>query len=222
MPEPFDAIYSRAVKRKGKQELEASFAKPRSRASLARLDDGEILSAMGKVVFSAGFSWRVVDQKWPAFLEAFHGFEPARVAALGDRELDTWAQDTRLIRHRAKLGSLRDNAAYLVDLAAEHGSAAKWLAAWPESDITGLWLDLKQRGSRLGGATGPRVLRALGKDTFILTPDVQKGLKKARVKFGSATSKAGLAAAQAAFNGWREESGLPLCALSRVLACSVD
>lgn len=221
MPESFDAIYNRAVKRKGKQELEASFAKPRTRAALSRRPDGEILSEMGKVVFSAGFSWRVVEQKWPAFVEAFSGFEPKRVAALSDRQIDTLAQDTRLIRHRGKIGSLRDNGAYLEALAAEHGSAAKFIAAWPEDDITGLWLELKQNGSRLGGASGPRVLRALGKDTFILTPDVQKGLKKARAALPSTTSKAGLAAAQAAFNTWREESGLPLCAISRVLACSV-
>lgn len=220
MLEPFDVIYARAVKKKGKRELEASFAKPRSRAALARRPDGEILSEMGKIVFSAGFSRRVVDQKWPAFVEAFSGFLPERVAALSDQTLDTLAQDKRLIRHRGKIASLRDNAAFCHALAAEHGSAAKFLAAWPEEDITGLWLELKGRGSRLGGASGPRVLRALGKDTFILTPDVLKGLKKARAALPSATSKAGLAAAQVAFNTWREESGLPLCVLSRVLACS--
>ncbi len=222
MPESFDAIYARAVKRKGKRELEESFAKPRTRAALARRPDGEVLSEMGKAVFRAGFVWRVVEQKWPAFVEAFHGFEPARVAALSDRELDALAQDKRLIRNRTKLASLRENAAYCVALAAEHGSAAKFLAAWPVDEITGLWLELKQHGNRLGGATGPRVLRALGKDTFILTPDVLKGMKKARVAVSSASSKAGLAKAQAAFNLWHEESGLPLCALSRVLACSFD
>jgi len=86
--------------------------------------------------------------------------------------------------------------------------------------MTGLWLELKRRGGRLGGATGPRVLRALGKDTFILTPDVQKGLKSAGAELSSATSKAGLATAQAAFNAWHEKSRLPLCAISRVLACN--
>lgn len=210
------------MKRKGKKELEESFPKPRSRTALARRPDSEVLSEMGKAVFRAGFVWRVVEQKWPAFVEAFHGFAPARVAALSDAALDRLAQDKRLIRNRGKIGCLRDNAAFCEALAAEHGSATKFLAAWPEDEITSLWLELKQRGSRLGGATGPRVLRALGKDTFILTPDVLKGLKKARVAVSSASSKAGLAAAQAAFNTWREESGLPLCALSRVLACSVD
>ena len=221
MPESFDSIYGRAVKRKGKAELEGSYATPRSRAALARLEDGEILSAMGKAVFSAGFNWRVVDQKWPAFLEAFAGFEPAPVAALDDAAFDRYAQDTRLIRHRGKLESLRANAAFLLALAEEHGSAAEAIAAWPGEDITGLWLLMKSQGSRLGGATGPRVLRALGKDTFILTPDVQTGLKSAGVSFTSATSKAGLAAAQEAFNTWRDESGLALCAISRVVACSV-
>lgn len=221
MADTFDAIFARAAKRKGKRELEASFPKPRSRASLARRPDGEILSEMGRFVFSAGFSWRVVEAKWPAFVELFAGFEPARVAAMDDAEIDRLAQDARLIRNRGKLESIRDNAAYCVTLAETHGSAAKFLAAWPEADITGLWLELKEHGSRLGGATGPRVLRSIGKDTFILTPDVLKGMKRAGVPIPSASSKSGLARAQTAFNTWREQSGLPLCALSRVLACSV-
>ena len=81
MAETFDAIYARAAKRKGVKELEVSLPKPRSRAALARRPDGEILSEMGKAVFRAGFVWRVVEQKWPAFVEVFHGFLPARVAA---------------------------------------------------------------------------------------------------------------------------------------------
>ncbi len=222
MAEPFKSIYGRAVKRKGKRALEDSLPKPKSRGALERLDDGEILSEMGKAIFRAGFSWRVVDQKWPAFLELFHGFEPKRVAELSARDLDVFAEDKRLIRHRAKLVSLRDNAAYCVSLAAEHGSAAKFLAGWPVEEITGLWLALKSGGSSLGGATGARVLRTLGKDTFVFTPDVLKGMKKARVALPSASSKTGLAKAQKAFNGWRAESGLPLCAISSVLARSVD
>ena len=40
---------------------------------------------------------------------------------------------------------------------------------------------------------GPRVLRKLGKDTYVLTPYVLKGMKKARVALPSASSKTGLA-----------------------------
>ena len=99
-----------------------------------------------------------------------HGFDPKQVAVLSDRTLDTLTQDKTLIRTRGKIGCLRDNAAYCQALAAQHRSAAKFLAAWPGDDITELWLELKENGSRLGGATGPRSLRALGKDTPILTP----------------------------------------------------
>ncbi len=209
MPERFEVIYARAVESKGKAELEGGFAKPKGRAALSRTPDRAILSAIGKAVFSAGFSSRVVEQKWPAFSTSFFDFEPAPVAALTVKELDRLAADTTLIRHRGKLGSLQENAQFLVDLAAEHGSAAKFIAGWPGEEITGLWARLKSGGSRLGGATGPRVLRALGKDTFILTPDVLAGLKRAGVKAPSATTKSGLAAAQEAFNAWKEESGLP-------------
>lgn len=48
MPEPFETIHARAVENKGKEELEASFAKPRSAKALARRPDAEVLSESRK------------------------------------------------------------------------------------------------------------------------------------------------------------------------------
>ena len=81
---------------------------------------------------------------------------------------------------------------------------------------------MRREGSRLGGMTGPFFLREVGRDTFLLTTDVVRALWREKVVKDGATSKRDLAAVQQAFNAWHEESGRPLCQLSRILAFSVD
>ncbi|WP_299618262.1 DNA-3-methyladenine glycosylase I [Pelagibius sp.] len=221
----FQKIYDRAAKRKGGEaalEKLLSEHKPKSKAALRKLGDDRYLADMTKRIFQSGFVWRVVEQKWPDFEAAFHGFQPGRVALLSDEELDDLGRDTRIIRHAAKIASVRHNAIFLTELAKEHGSAAKCFADWPEEEIVDLWALLKKRGARLGGNTGPYFLRFIGKDTFIVSSDVAAALIKAKVVDKNPTGKADLAKVQAAFNGWRDETGRSLTALSRILALSTD
>ena len=219
----FAKIHARALRRKGGEDaLEELLPAPKSRRSLTRVRDDRYLSAMAKAIFRAGFVWKIVDHKWPAFEEAFGKFDIERVASMDEGDLDELATDKRVIRNRPKLAAVRDNARFVIEVAAEHGSFARYIAAWPEDDIVGLWLDLKKRGSRLGGFSGPLVLRTMGKDTFMLTGDVVTALINAGVVDKQPTSQRALRAVQDAFNGWREETGRPLCELSRILACSVD
>lgn len=74
---------------------------------------------------------------------------------------------------------------------------------------------------RLGGDTGPWVLRLVGYDTFRLSGDVVQCLIDAGVVDKKPTSKKALAATQAAFNAWRDETGLGYGALSVAAARSV-
>ena len=61
----------------------------------------------------------------------------------------------------------------------------------------------------------------MGKDSFVLGGDVVKALIKWGAVEKNPTSKRDLAAAQAAFNAWAEESGKPMAHISRTLALSV-
>ena len=61
----------------------------------------------------------------------------------------------------------------------------------------------------------------VGKDTFVLTADVVQGLIDAGVVAKTPTAKPRQGKVQAAFNAWAEETGRPLCQLSRILAFSV-
>ncbi len=218
----FALIEARAAKRKGgAKALEKLVGKPQSRAALAKTPDGFFLSMIAKQIFRAGFVWKIVEHMWPGTEEAFGGFEPEIVAGFGDMEIEELANDPRLIRHRAKIESICENARWMVRIAAEHGSFAKFLADWPDDDVVGLWQELRKSGSRLGGMTGPFFLRQIGKDTFLLSPDVVKALRREKVIKGAGTSKRELALVQNAFNVWRSETKRPLCQLSRILAFSV-
>lgn len=219
----FADIYARAAARKGGDAaLEALIPATRTRAELARIADDRWLSELVRCVFQAGFVWRVVEAKWPAFERAFSSFDPYAVAFLSEDDMDRLLGDASLIRHHAKLRAARDNAAFFLELAAEHGSAAAWFAAWPDDDYVGLLGELKRRASRMGGTSAQYFLRRMGKPAFLLTRDVVRVLVSEGVITKAATSKRDLAAVQAAFNSWAAESGRDLTAISRVLAMSID
>lgn len=217
----FKTLEKAALKKRSRAELDAILPKVKSAAALKKLADDRALSAMGKSVMRAGFYWKVVEAKWPEMEKLLFGFDPKFVARLSPIEIGELLDDERIIRHRKKLLAIRDNATFVLDVAREHQSFGRFLATWPEDDVVGLWLLLKKRGSRLGGRTGPMTLRHLGKDTFLLTRDTEAVLRNAGVLDGPATSQKAMRAAEAAFFAWRDESGLPLAHISRVVACAV-
>jgi hypothetical protein len=67
-----------------------------------------------------------------------------------------------------------------------------------------------------------RFLRAIGKPAFIATSDVVAALIREGVVDRLPSSKRDLAAVQAAFNQWSNESDRDLTAISRILAMSVE
>ena len=62
----------------------------------------------------AGLSWITVLKKREAYREAFHQFDPQKIALMTDSDIDLLMQNAGLIRHRAKLEAIVKNArAYL-------------------------------------------------------------------------------------------------------------
>lgn len=219
---PFKRIRERAAKRKGGEKVLAGLMpKVRANKALAKLGDDRVLAEMSRRVFSAGFVWSVIDQKWPGFEEAFLGFNPKRLLFQPAEFWEKLASDKRIVRNPQKIKSVRDNAKFVSEIAAEHGSFGKFLAAWPADDQLGLMEVLAKRGSRLGGFSAQYLLRFLGRDSFILTGDLMLCLRDSGVPIGSGTSKKDLELAQAQLNAWAEESGLPLTHVSRICSMSI-
>lgn len=218
----FATIEAAAAERKGgRRALAKLLPTPLSDDELRETADADILAAMALQIFRAGFVWKVVEHKWRFIEEAFGGFDPEVIAGFGAAEIDELLGDPRMIRNRAKVEAVRANAAWIVRTSSATGGFGRYLAAWPVEDVVGLWDDLADRGTRLGGMTGPFFLRVLGKDTFLLSPDVVKVLRREKVIRGEPLSQRNRRAAQEAFNVWRAECGRPLCQISRIVSLSV-
>ena len=219
---PFAPILAAAEARHGVEGVAVRLSLPRTDAQLRAMSDDRYLSQMSLRIFRAGLKHELVDRKWPAFEEVWHGFDPARCAAVYDEELEAILEDRRLIRHLGKLRAIRANAGAMLAVAAEHGSFGAWLADWPGSEIASLWEALAKRFSQLGGNSAPMFLRMVGKDTYVPTNSVARALAHWRAVDPGLSGKAERAAAQAAFNSWAIETGRPLCQLSQILALSAD
>ena len=219
----FAEIHQRACERKGgERQVHDLMPKVRSANALARAGDDRFLAEMTRCIFQAGFVWRVVDQKWDGFEDLFFGFPPDRIVMLSPDQIDRFASDARIIRNRQKVLSVQHNARYILDVAGEHGSFGKFVSRWPTEDLIGLFSQMKKHGSRLGGMTGQRVLRNMGRDTFVITADVTRCLQLAGADISDKPgTKRELAVIQDAFNGWHHETGLPYSHLSRICALSL-
>jgi len=220
---PFKTIRARAEKRKGGPKgLEKLLPRKPDARALASLSDDRILAEMTKRVFSAGFAWSVIEAKWTGFEEAFLGFKPTKLTFQPDDFWDGLLKDTRIVRNGAKISSVRENAAFVQEIANEHGSFGKFLTKWPSSDEVGLLDLLAKRGSRLGGNSGQMFLRFIGWDGFVTSQDVVECLRDAGLDIAAEVkSKGDLTKVQAQFNVWAKETGLPYVHLSRICAMSI-
>lgn len=193
---------------------------PRSAAELAALPEDRWLAQFTKSVFQAGFNWKVIEAKWDGFEAAFQGFDVSACAFMPPDMFDDLCGDRRIVRHAAKIASVQTTAQMLSDMRGQGGAGAV-IGGWPSEDFAGLLAHLKTHGGRLGGTTGQYALRFLARDGYILSRDVVARLIASGVIDKPPTSKRAMAAVQAAFNSWRDESGKSLIEISRTLALSI-
>ena len=223
MAAKFKAMYQQVANRLGSEAaLLAALPEVRPPQQLKSLSDSRYLSALCLRLFRAGLKHSMVDAKWPRFEAVFYGFNPQRLAELTDEELEQLLQAEGIIRHWGKVKAVRANARFVQSYSLLHGGFGNWIAAWPVPDIVHLWQEMARQGAQMGGLSAPSVLRYLGKDTFLLTTDVAAVLTEQRVIEGNPMSKRNLAAAQAQFNTWHNESGLPYSHISRIVSMTVN
>ncbi len=228
--ESFKSLFQRAAQRKGGvKALETLLGKRilgkkllddnAAQQSIAELSDDRILAAFTKQIFKSGFVWRVVENKWPDFEEHFFNFNIEKMLMMPEEMLERKAADPKIIRNYNKVKTIQANAQMMFDITMDKNiSFAQFISDWPSEDIIGLWTYLKKHGQRLGGNTGPYALRLLGKDTFILSSDVEAYLRAQQIIDGGLQSKKSLSAIQIYFNTLQKESGYSLTQLSRLIA----
>lgn len=125
--------------------------------------------------FEAGLSWLTILRKREAFRDAFAGFDPAKVAAFDEEDVERLMSNPAIIRNRAKINAaignarallaLHDEGLRLTDLIAGYAPPARLRRPQSFDEVpsqtdgsVALSRDLKKRGFRF---VGPTTLYAL-------------------------------------------------------------
>ncbi|MGO2683483.1 DNA-3-methyladenine glycosylase I [Microbacterium sp.] len=129
--------------------------------------DRALFEKMSLEGFQAGLSWITILRKRPRFREVFAGFEPERVAAFDDDDVERLMADAGIIRNRAKILATIGNARLVAEMGEGDLDELMWSfapapairprsfedvpAVTPES--TAMSKALRKRGFRFVGAT---------------------------------------------------------------------
>lgn len=134
-------------------------------------DDRLIFEFLTLEGMQAGLSWMTILRKRENFRAAFDGFDPARIAAYGQGEVDRLLGDPGVIRNRRKIEAVIQNARAFLEIQSEFGTfdayiwrfvggkpivnAWKTIAEIPAQTPQAVALsdDLKRRGFRFVGPT---------------------------------------------------------------------
>jgi len=134
-------------------------------------DDRRLFEFLTLEAAQAGLSWYTILRKRANYRKAFAGFDPAKVARYGPRQIETLMADPGLVRNRLKIEAAVNNARQFLKVQGEYGSFATYIwrfvdgrpivnrlktlkeypARTPVSDA--LSADLKRRGFRFVGPT---------------------------------------------------------------------
>ncbi|WP_434658514.1 DNA-3-methyladenine glycosylase I [Chromobacterium violaceum] len=133
-------------------------------------DDQKLFEMLLLEGAQAGLSWITILRKREGYRAAFHGFDPAKVAAMTDDDVERLMQDPGIVRNRLKIQSAIRNAKVFLRMQREHGSFADWL--WAHVD--GKPILRRRDDARVPASTE-------------LSDRISKALKKAGMNFVGST-----------------------------------
>jgi DNA-3-methyladenine glycosylase I len=143
------------------------------------VDDVRIYEKLCLEGFQSGLSWLTILRKRDGFRRAFQDFEPEKVAAFDERDVERLLEDADIVRHRGKIEATIANARAVLEVQGNEGSLAALLWRYepdpaPPVDILpelppfrpeakDLSKELRRRGFRfVGPTTVYAAMQALG------------------------------------------------------------
>lgn len=108
----------------------------------------DYLEVMTRAVFQAGVSWKQIATQWDAYREAFANFDPARVAAYDDIDVERVLATAGVLRMPKKIHATIANAAALLQADREYDGFVNYLRTF--DSYPALAKDFKQRFSLMG------------------------------------------------------------------------
>lgn len=93
----------------------------------------------------AGLSWETILKRREGYRKAFHHFDPKKVAAMSDEELERLRQNPEIIRNRLKIYAARKNAKVFLEIQREFGSFDAYVWRFVEGKpICNQWNEFKE------------------------------------------------------------------------------
>jgi 3-methyladenine DNA glycosylase Tag len=108
----------------------------------------DYLELMTRAVFQAGVRWKQIAEPWDAYREAFAGFDPNRVAAYDEIDVERVLATPGILRTPKKVRATIANAAALLQADRDSGGFANYLASFDSYEA--LAKDFKKRFKFMG------------------------------------------------------------------------
>jgi 3-methyladenine DNA glycosylase Tag len=108
----------------------------------------DYFEVMTRAVFQAGVSWKQIAQPWQAYREAFDEFDPVRVAAFGEADVERVLATPGILRMRRKVNATVANAKTMLQTHAEFGAFERYLRSF--DSYAALAKDFKKRFAFMG------------------------------------------------------------------------
>jgi len=120
---------------------------------------------MTRVIFLAGLSWKMIDEKWTNFKKAFKNFSIDKVAKLGEKDEERLMSDKSIVRNRAKIIATINNAKQFQNIKEEYGSFQSYLDSLDKSNnYASVIKELGRKFSRIGPSSARIFLYSVGEN----------------------------------------------------------
>src|SRR5436305_4704850 len=90
-------------------------------------DDARLFEKLSLEGLQSGLSWLTILRKREGFRRAFAGFDFERVARFGSRDVARLLADRAIVRNKAKIEAVINNARRAAELVEQEGSIAKYV-----------------------------------------------------------------------------------------------
>ena len=89
-------------------------------------DDDSLFEVMSLQVFQAGLTWKMILLRRDEFRKAFYNWNIEKVSAMNDGDIVRLRENRDIIRNKAKIAAVVQNACTILKLQAEYGSFCRW------------------------------------------------------------------------------------------------
>ncbi len=128
-------------------------------------NDDAYFENMSRVIFLAGLSWKMIEDKWPNFKRAFVNFAVGKVAAFGEKDIQRLISDTSIVRNRAKIIATVNNAKQFRNIKNEYGSFQQYLDSLNKANnYASAIKELGKKFNRIGPSSARIFLYSVGED----------------------------------------------------------